>query len=59
MSASSKPSANIRTDPADANNARMIDSMFIANAQDDIRRKLQKTQGALAMPISQLLEIAF
>lgn len=45
-------------DPAAADNQRMVNSAFVAQAQGDIKRKLQKLEGFAGMNISQLIEVA-
>ncbi|XP_059577555.1 uncharacterized protein LOC132248512 [Alligator mississippiensis] len=46
-------------DPEDASNARMVNMIFIGQSAPDIRKKLQKADGATGMPISQLVDIAY
>lgn len=46
-------------DPMDPQNGQVITGLFISHATEDIRKKLQKIEGALGAPMPQLLEIAY
>uniref|UniRef100_A0A8C8RD16 Core shell protein Gag P30 domain-containing protein n=1 Tax=Pelusios castaneus TaxID=367368 RepID=A0A8C8RD16_9SAUR len=46
-------------DPGDQNGKRVLIPLFIGQSYDDIRRKLQKVEGASGKNIEELLEIAF
>ena len=46
-------------DPEHPDNMRLINTTFISQSAPNIRRKLQKLEGRLGMPNSQLVEIAF
>uniref|UniRef100_A0A8C0IPQ6 Core shell protein Gag P30 domain-containing protein n=1 Tax=Chelonoidis abingdonii TaxID=106734 RepID=A0A8C0IPQ6_CHEAB len=45
-------------DPEDANGKRVLIPLFIGQSYEDIRKKLQKLEGALGKNIEELLEIA-
>ena len=45
--------------PDDEANQRMFNMLFIGQSTRDIRRKLQKVDGAGGMSISQLIEIEY
>ncbi|XP_070790184.1 vomeronasal type-2 receptor 26-like [Pituophis catenifer annectens] len=47
-----------QVDPRLPENVRILNERFIAQSSDDIRRKLQKQEGALGKNTSELLEIA-
>lgn len=47
-----------QVDPRAPENVRMLNERFIAQSYEDIRRKLQKTEGALGKNTTELLEIA-
>ncbi|XP_059581502.1 uncharacterized protein LOC132249856 [Alligator mississippiensis] len=46
-------------DPELPENARMFNTLFIGQSAPDIRKKLQKAEGAAGMSISQMIEIAY
>ncbi|KAK4810644.1 hypothetical protein QYF61_007381 [Mycteria americana] len=46
-------------DPEDDSNSKLFNMLFIGQAAADIRKKLQKVEGADGMTISQLLSIAY
>ncbi|XP_061469466.1 uncharacterized protein LOC133378868 [Rhineura floridana] len=46
-------------DPAAANNQRLLVTLFIEQSAQDIRRKLQKVEGAVGINLSQLMDIAY
>lgn len=47
------------SDPEDPENLRMVNMTFIGQSAPDIRRKLNKVEGAIATSPGQLVEIAF
>ncbi|KYO20601.1 hypothetical protein Y1Q_0012503 [Alligator mississippiensis] len=46
-------------DPESGENAKMFNTLFIGQSAKDIRKKLQKAEGAAGMGISQIIEIAY
>lgn len=50
---------HVDIDPKAPEHSKMVNMTFITHASCDIKEKLQKVDGAIGMPTSQLVEIAF